>query len=62
MLESDWLTNALRRALCNYFQGNAQLVPGRSWPHYMSISLRQVISVISLQKQNNQNPNETTSK
>ncbi len=29
-----------------------------SWPHYMSISLRQIISVISkvLQQKNNQNP------
>ncbi len=47
MLESDWLMNVL---MCDIILGTrtVNVVPGRSCPHYLSsISLRQVIWVIS---------------
>ncbi len=60
MLESDWLTNVL-------FSGKrtANVVPGSSRPHYNSVSLRQMISVIShkvLQQQYNQSQQDQTHK
>ncbi len=46
MLESDWLTNILRCAII-FREITANVVPGSSRPHYSSVSLCQMISVIS---------------
>jgi len=41
MLESDWLTSILWRAVI-FRETQTKVVPGRFWPHYSSISLRQM--------------------
>ncbi len=58
MLESDWLTNVLRCAIISREMHGERSSRQLSWPHYSSVSLRQMISVISkvLQQKNNQNP------
>ncbi len=58
MLESDWLTNVLRCAIIFRETHGESSSRQLSWPHYSSVSLRQMISVISkvLQQKNNQNP------
>ncbi len=58
ILESDWLTNVLRCAIIFRETHDERSSRQLSWPHYSSVSLCQVISVISkvLQQKNNQNP------
>ncbi len=61
MLESDWLTNVLTCAIIFRETHGEHSSRQLSWPHYMTISLHQTISVISkvLQEQYNQNPQDT---
>ncbi len=58
MLESDWLTNVLRCAIIFRETQGERNSRQLSWPHYSSVSLHQIISVILnvLQQKNNQNP------
>ncbi len=58
MLESDWLTNVLRCAIIVRETQGERSSKQLSWPHYSSISLRQMIYVIAkvLKQKNNQNP------
>ncbi len=62
MLESDWLTNVLRCAIIFRETHSKRSSRQLSRPHYSSVSLRQIIYVISkvLQLQNNQNPQRHT--
>jgi len=55
MLESNLLMNAIINVQLFSGKYTAKVVPGRSWPNYSSISLCQMISVISraLQQQRN---------
>ncbi len=57
MLESDWLTNILRCAII--FRETHGECSSRqlSWPHYMTTSLHQIISVIT--KKINKTHNDT---
>ncbi len=58
MLESDWLTNILRCAIIFREMQDECSSRQLSWPHCSSVSLHQMISVISqvFQQKNNQNP------
>ncbi len=47
MLESDWLTNVLRCVIIFRETHGERSSRQLSWLHYMTISLRQTISVIS---------------
>ncbi len=61
MLESDWLTNVLSRVIIFRETHSESSSRQLSRPHYSSVSLRQMISVISkvLQQQYNQNQRHT---
>ncbi len=60
MLESDLMTNVLRCVIIFRETHGEPSSRQLSRPHYMTISLRQMISVISkvLQQKNNQNPQQ----
>ncbi len=47
MLESDWLRNVLRCAIIFREMHGERSSRQLSWPHYSSVSLRQIISVIA---------------
>ncbi len=53
MLESDWLTDVLRRVIISREAHGERSSRQISWPHYSSVSLRQMISVISKVLQHN---------
>ncbi len=57
MLESDWLRNVLRCAIIFREKHSERSSRQLSWSHYMTLSLRKMISVISkvLQQKYNQN-------
>ncbi len=61
MLESDWLMNVLRHAIIFREMHGERSSRQFSWPQYSSVSLCQMISVISndLQKKNNKTDNDT---
>ncbi len=62
ILESDWLTNVLRCAAIFRETYGKRSSRQHAWPHYSSISLRQMISVISKVLHNNQNDTGQTNK
>ncbi len=57
MLESDWLTNVLRCAIIFRKTHGEHSSRQFSWPHYMTISLRLIIYVISMVSQQKINQN-----
>ncbi len=57
MLESDWLTNVLRCAIIFRKTHGEHSSRQFSWPHYMTISLHKIISVISMVSQQKINQN-----
>ncbi len=59
MLESDWLTIVLRSAIIFREMHGERSSKQLSWPHYSSVSLRLMISVISKVFQQKKKHNDT---